>query len=572
MKRILMLGFAFVLISCSGGEDTTVTLDPDYLLLRDNLPQVSSCKALHAYPSWGRGTWSPELFPSTHWLVDHGPSLAPVPPGLDSEEVDLSIDPESRTINGSATIQILTKEPTGVVYFSLTAAQAEVTAADPPAALWSYEDGVLEVVAQDEIPQGQTWTIEVQWSDENVEQVQDLFPEGGGSVLANLISKDSTFFTFGYDFWPKLRPLGILPQVLFRVTFPSDLTLVMSGERTDNVNNSDGTRTETWSVDFPTMGNLGLALAKYDVAEGSCGDAKLEIYARPGKSIDDYPIVPGTYIEGFQKACDYYVSLFGQPAVSTIRFAGVDERFTNGYATPGLVLVPNYIWDDDGTGSFTERDFYLAHELSHTWWGNDVFLGRMKDVWLIEGMADWAGCNAVGEMEDEEHRTKIWIWEVSPFINWLYTGGDDQPVVSDDLDNLKPVVYYVKGAWVLRMLQSVVGDEKMAQIVGQFRQAHGFSVMSTEEFTSLAAQVYGKDLDWFFEQWLNGKGVMSLRQSNETTDDGVEVTVEQLNSWAGDSQTFYEMPLVIRARRAEQSSEQEVHLSKEKEAFFLSWN
>ncbi len=419
------------------------------------------------------------------------------------------------------------------------------------------------------IQPGAHLNVTLDWQDEDVEQVVELFPEGGSSVLANIVSEYSTFFTHGYRYWPV--PMGVVDYsaLEFEVTVPVQQTLVMSGERLSEQDNGDGTRTEIWVQPQPHDGGVGLVLGEFERVVGNCGSSVLEIYAIPGQSIDDFPITPESYLPVLSSLCDEYQESFQASGFTTIRFAGVDERFTNGYAAPGLVIVPNYIWDDDGTGSFTERNFYLAHELAHQWWGNDVFISDARDAWLVEGMADYVAAEAVAATEGEEAGRYIWLWEVEPLLSWLRQGGQDHPVVPEAGTQMEPLVYYVKGAWVLRMLETVVGAQAMGDLLRQFRLEHPFSVATTDEFVALAEETAGEDLGWFFEQWLSGTGVMSLSASGKKVDGGVEVSVSQRQAWSDAPERYYRMPVTIQARRGKASATQTFELDGQDGTFLV---
>jgi len=68
-----------------------------------------------------------------------------------------------------------------------------------------------------------------------------------------------------------------------------------------------------------------------------------------------------------------------------------------------------------------------------------------------------------------------------------------------------------KGAYILNMLQGLIGAPKFSVLLQQYaKQSHG-SGGSTSEFRKLAEQAYGKELGWFFAEWIDTTGVPNLQ-------------------------------------------------------------
>ena len=64
-----------------------------------------------------------------------------------------------------------------------------------------------------------------------------------------------------------------------------------------------------------------------------------------------------------------------------------------------------------------------------------------------------------------------------------------------------------RGAYILRMLQWVIGDQNFDKLLTRFVQQAQTTPVSTEAFEKLTTEAAGGDLNYFFDQWLNGTGV-----------------------------------------------------------------
>ena len=88
---------------------------------------------------------------------------------------------------------------------------------------------------------------------------------------------------------------------------------------------------------------------------------------------------------------------FGPPALPTLTVAPVPGRFGQGF--PGLIylstmsyLAPQNkaIRSLDAHGRLFFSDILQAHETAHQWWGNVVTSAGYHDEWLMEALADYS--------------------------------------------------------------------------------------------------------------------------------------------------------------------------------------
>src|SRR5262249_43544711 len=127
--------------------------------------------------------------------------------------------------------------------------------------------------------------------------------------------------------------------------------------------------------------------------------------------------------------------------------------------------------------------------------------------WLIDGMAVFAGLlyfeKTLSPAEAQEYINKALVkalgYEGKSTVR--QAGG-----LEKDSPEYHSLVEY-KGAFVLRMLRWVIGDENFEKLLANYVQQFQNTPASTEAFVKLASQVAGGDLNYFFDQWLNSSGV-----------------------------------------------------------------
>ena len=197
-----------------------------------------------------------------------------------------------------------------------------------------------------------------------------------------------------------------------------------------------------------------------------------------------------------------------------------------------------------GQGGFGES--LSAHELAHQWWGDMVTCATWHDIWLNEGFATysevlWAEARAGADGHDTLVRTmQLYRPRKASGSVYVYQLGSVDRIFDGDLT-------YAKGAWVLHMLRRLVGDRTFFEILAGYRAAFAYGSATTEDFRAIAEGISGRELGWFFEQWVYGTTVPSYRWAWRPVSAGgkdfAEIFVQQGGS---SSQPAFRTPLDLR--------------------------
>ncbi|UOQ88653.1 M1 family metallopeptidase [Agromyces endophyticus] len=269
----------------------------------------------------------------------------------------------------------------------------------------------------------------------------------------------------------------------FEITVPDGLVAVANGTLADQSTN-DGRTTWTWHA--PDQ------MAAY-LATASVGDYTLNRYTTPdGLEIIDAvdPALPA--------------SASASLALAPEMIAFFEDRFG-----PYPFVAYGAIVDDDSVGYALEtqtRSFFsrrasegtAAHELAHQWMGDQVSPGRWADIWLNEGWASYAS----------------WMWSEEQgrataqtnFDEVMSTPADDEfwsLVVADPQPHgLFAGAVYDRGAATLHALRVKIGDDAFFELAKEWVERFGGGTATTADFTALAEEVSGTQLDAFFQTWL----------------------------------------------------------------------
>jgi aminopeptidase N len=198
-------------------------------------------------------------------------------------------------------------------------------------------------------------------------------------------------------------------------------------------------------------------------------------------------------------------------------------------------------YDEKGVASGSGA---VVHEMAHQWWGNAVTQSDWDDVWLSEGFATYfthlfrehyEGREAFVRGMKDDAANILRAGQTTPNI----------PVVHQRLSDMGTVLnwfVYSKGGWMLHMLRALIGTDVFWNGIRQYYVLYQNRNASTDDFRQVMERASGRDLEWFFHQWLNRGGMPRLEGTwrYDAVARRLEVTVVQTQ--VGE---LYRLPLEI---------------------------
>ena len=276
------------------------------------------------------------------------------------------------------------------------------------------------------------------------------------------------------------------------------------------------------------------------------GKYELQFFVKPGS---ENRIT--TYGELMGHALGFYSNEYGAPSFGTrLVIAQTDDDTMEAYSGPGMLFLASKFFDS-ARGASDER---LEREVAYQWWGQTVGLKSFDDAWVAQGLAEWSAfafretalSGAQLDAAQREEQERALTFEQTSSIARAPSALDDQSAA------YKSIVFY-KGAMVFRMLRESMGTQKFNQLLRKFLDQFRNKNASIDDFERLTSQVAGKNMRYFFAQWIEGTGVPefsvdyqiirtragkfrtrgTLRQNFENLHMPVELTLHS----EGDSQT-----------------------------------
>jgi aminopeptidase N len=193
-------------------------------------------------------------------------------------------------------------------------------------------------------------------------------------------------------------------------------------------------------------------------------------------------------------------------------------------------------------------DVVVAHEIAHQWFGDAVTEREWSHLWLAEGFATYFASVFYEFHGDETLARRL---RDSAEARYLASPQDvARPVIDSLPANLMELLNannYQKGAWVLQMLRQLLGDEMFFTGIRRYYAEYRHGTALTADLQRVMEEVSGRELDWYFDQWLRRPGYpqVETRHAWDAGEGTLELHVSQVQSWPA-----YRLPLTLEAAGA----------------------
>jgi len=327
---------------------------------------------------------------------------------------------------------------------------------------------------------------------------------------------------FSYTWWPVKEDSRDKATGDILITVPDELTAVSNGVLVDVDVLPGDRRRFHWSTGYPMSPYLfAFSASHYTTFDDTF------IFGQGSMPVEFF-IYPGSDTAGNRNGWLLSVDMLSTFSDIYGLYPFIDEKYAIYQFPWGGGMEHQTATGQGGQSAFSES--LTAHELSHQWWGDMVTCATWSDIWLNEGFATYS------EALWFEHRSGT--PDPEALRNWMAfrrpTEYDESVYVYDtsDVRRIFSSNYsYRKGGWVLHMLRGVVGTETFFATLDAYRQRFEYLAADTDDFRAVAEDVAGRDLRWFFDQWVYNGGAPAYSYGwQELEIDGqryLEVSLEQ---------------------------------------------
>lgn len=485
--------------------------------------------------------------------------------------ITLSIDPSDRFIEGEAAITLAPFRD-GLQELSFDAFELNVTGVSAGTRRLEFESFKHKLVVhlKEPQPRDKSLTLRVQYNARprrglHFISPDDAYPQKPLQVWSQGESEDNSAW------FPCTDAPNERQTTETVITVPERFTVLSNGSLVSEKHDRRGaTRTFHWRQDEPHPAYLvSIAIGDFSIIEARAGKLPTPYYTYPGTEKEARMLMGKTpaMIRYFSKlfGYEYPYPKYSQVMVDEFIFGAMEN-------TSATTHSDRFLHDER-----TELDFdchdVVAHELAHQWWGDLLTPKSWTHLWLKESFATYS------EILWSEQSEGV---DESRFFNLR----EQNIYMTEDRDRYRrPIVYdryefpvevydrhaYQKGGVVLGMLRYVLGDEDFFRTLKHYAHKHEWQSVETTDFKVAIEEVTGRNIDWFFEEWLYGRGYPEYEVSHhyDSQAGALRVSVRQVQD-TGDGTPLFHMPVEIEVQAKRGARRFRVEIERREQEFYFS--
>lgn len=303
-------------------------------------------------------------------------------------------------------------------------------------------------------------------------------------------------------------------------------TLLSNGNPIDKGENADGSHWITWHDPHPkpcylfalVAGDFDLLEDTYTTASGR--DVALELYVDKGKkgrgefALDSLKRAMKWDEETF--GLEYDLDIYMIVAVDFFNMGAMENKGLNVFNSKFVLADTQSATDDD----FFNVESVIAHEYFHNWTGNRVTCRDWFQLSLKEGLTVFRDQQFSADMTSPlSNRIKqVRVMREHQFAE--DASAMSHPIRPDEvmeMNNFYTVTVYDKGAEVIRMLHTLLGQETFRRGIDEYFRRYDGQAVTCDDFVSAMQAVSERDLA-LFSRWYSQSGTPEVTVKRQYDD------------------------------------------------------
>ncbi len=297
--------------------------------------------------------------------------------------------------------------------------------------------------------------------------------------------------------------------------------LLSNGNLIDKGDTSDGRHYTVWDDPAPkpsylfalVAGDLDHIEDKFTTMSGR--DVTLRIYAE-SKDKDKLAFAMDSLKRSFRwdevnYGREYELDLFNVVAVDYFNMGAMENRSLNIFNTVYVLAHPKTQTD----AAFAGVEGVIAHEFFHHWTGNNVTVRDWPELTLKEGLTVFRdesfsadmGSAAINRIENVIGlRAAQFKEDAGPMAHPI------RPDQYESINNFYTATVYRKGAQVIGMIKTLIGDQNYRKATDLYFQRHTGQAVTCDDFVQAMEDASGYDMSQF-KLWYSQAGTPGVEAS-----------------------------------------------------------
>lgn len=417
---------------------------------------------------------------------------------VDGYTIDAQINPATQTLNARVAVRFIplddqSNSATFELNNNLSISQITDARGNTLNSARTTADNTVRVTFPGILPKGQT--TEITFVYEGRLSGDEESPIYGIKFAA--IQNDYAFLLYPARWFPISGYTADRFTSTIHITVPQGYQVIGSGSGSSKPDTGGGT---VFSYEFTKPSFPGdIAVVKGEPVKNSSDGVTTTLWFRGAQA--DFA---NAYGQTTAEMLGHFTGLFGLAPYANLTIIETADGAPNGYSAPGMIfLAPRAIAKDVNAN-------VMANQVARQWWEVDVSPVNRNHMWLENGMALYAEAlwtehdKGASALEQRMHDTAVTALTV-----------DDVPLIQTArLEDYSPEYWALsasKGAVVLGMLRSSMGDDKFFAALKDFLSKNAWKPVTTADFRASCETVLGEDLRYFFIQWVENNGAPEFK-------------------------------------------------------------
>jgi hypothetical protein len=270
----------------------------------------------------------------------------------------------------------------------------------------------------------------------------------------------------------------------------------------------------------------------------------------------------------------FYADKFGPYPFDKFKIAHRIWLQSGGHSPPSFVVLmeffrhpggKKYILKSGPVNLVRYREYFLAHEIAHQWWGQGVGWETYQDQWLSEGLAQFSTILYL----KNKYGKGVYLRLLRKFADWTEKKSNWGQITLGsrisffDFEAYQTIIYN-KVSVVLNMLKDILGEDVFFQGIQEFFKRNKYSTARSRDFFNVMNEMAESNLKPFFDGWFNSYRLPEVFYSHKIEEAGNGYDLEfSVNQREG----IFVVPLDVQWEENKKKIKRQIIVSKKAEKF-----
>lgn len=220
---------------------------------------------------------------------------------------------------------------------------------------------------------------------------------------------------------------------------------------------------------------------------------------------------------------EYDLDIYMIVAVDSFNMGAMENKGLNIFNSTYVLAKAETATDDD----FMGIESVIGHEYFHNWTGNRVTCRDWFQLTLKEGLTVFRDQEFSADMNSATTERIVSVNHLKELQFAEDAGPTSHPIKPDsyiEINNFYTMTIYEKGAEVIRMIHTLLGEEKFRAGMDLYFELYDGQAVTTEDFIHAMSKASGEDLEQF-KRWYSQAGTPCVTVDQQYNQDEKRLTL-----------------------------------------------